>query len=123
MSADVVLDIGRGWLGIGAVTAVAFIPFGVGRVSAGAHGAWPFRLLLIPGVLLLWPLVLWRWARVEAGRARPMPETPPLRVQDGAALLLALAIPLILTLGLAVRQNGPFERAAVQIAPPQEAAR
>jgi hypothetical protein len=48
----------------GAVTAVAFVAFGVTRalgdpveVSAGAG------ILLLPGAPLLWPYVLWRWLR------------------------------------------------------------
>jgi hypothetical protein len=48
----------------GAVTAIAFVIFGVTQVlddpvpvSVGA------RILLIPGALLLWPYLLWRWVR------------------------------------------------------------
>jgi len=99
------------------VTAAAFIPFGAGRVEPGAAGAWPFRLLLIPGVLLIWPLVLWRWAAVERGR-RAAVQCPPLRAQDRLGVALALAIPAILTLGVAVRQVGPFAREAVRIEAP-----
>ena len=117
MSAETLLELGRAWLAVGAVTAAAFIPFGAGRVEAGAVGAWPFRLLLIPGVLMIWPLVLWRWAQVERGR-RAEVQRPPLRAQDRLGVALALAIPAILTLGLAVRQVGPFEREAVLIEAP-----
>ena len=120
MSAEALLDLALGWLGVGAVTAAAFIPLGAGRVEAGAVGAWPFRLLLIPGVLLIWPLVLWRWAQAERGR-RTEVQRPLLRAQDRLGVAMALAIPLILTLGLAVRQVGPFEREAVRLEAPVEA--
>ena len=122
MPAETLLDIGRGWLGIGVVTAAAFIPFGLSRVEAGAVGAWPFRLLLIPGVVLLWPLVLWRWAQIERAR-RPVLHRPPLLAQHRLSVALSLTIPLIVALGLAVRQVGPFEREAVQIEAPSEAGR
>jgi hypothetical protein len=119
VTAEFILHLGRGWLGIGAVVAAAFILFGASRVQHGAIGAWPFRLLLIPGVMLIWPLVLLRWSQVERGHVDAA--QPPLRAQNRAALLLALLIPLILTLGLAIRQNGPFERPAVLVEPPAEA--
>lgn len=120
MTADTLLDLGRAWLAAGAVTATAFIPIGAGRVEPGAVDAWPFRLLLIPGVLLIWPLVLWRWALVERGRPAAV-QRPPLRAQDRLGIALALAIPAILTLGVAVRQVGSVERVAVQIEAPAEA--
>jgi hypothetical protein len=41
---------------------VAFLVFGLERCTPAARGAYAFRLLLLPGLMLLWPLVLWRWA-------------------------------------------------------------
>ena len=52
----------------GGGVAVAFLLFGVDRVDPSAHGAYAFRPLLVPGTLLLWPLVLIRWIRLEAKR-------------------------------------------------------
>lgn len=49
----------------GLLIAAAFLLFGVGRVSEEAHGNWLFRLVILPGVVVLWPLVLWRWIRLE----------------------------------------------------------
>jgi hypothetical protein len=45
---------------VGAVTAVAFVLFGVTRVQGAAvsPGA---RILLLPGATALWPYVLIRW--------------------------------------------------------------
>jgi hypothetical protein len=31
-------------------------------VDPAARGAYAFRPLLLPGLVLLWPLVAWRWA-------------------------------------------------------------
>jgi hypothetical protein len=52
------------WLGIGLAFAVAFVLFGAQRVDpTAAHGTWGFRLLIVPGVAALWPILLLRWAR------------------------------------------------------------
>ena len=65
-----ILLIARGYLGVGALVATLFVLFGVARVDAGAKGSWPlFRLLVIPGATLLWPLVLVRWIAALRGRA------------------------------------------------------
>ncbi len=50
---------------IGLVVALAFLLIGLDRVDAAAHGAYTFRPLLLPGLVLLWPLVLLRWAILE----------------------------------------------------------
>lgn len=57
------------WLAIGLLFSLAFVTVGVQRVDRGAIGApWGFRLLLIPGATMLWPLLLARWLR---GRGTP----------------------------------------------------
>jgi hypothetical protein len=50
------------YVAIGSVLAVPFLIFGIGRVDHAARGA-PvlFRLLVLPGVVALWPLMLRRW--------------------------------------------------------------
>ncbi|NEI05306.1 hypothetical protein GUK34_10565 [Rhizobium leguminosarum] len=49
------------WAGIGLAAAVAFLVFGFDRIDPGAHEAYAVRPLLVPGLVLLWPLVIWRW--------------------------------------------------------------
>lgn len=51
----------KGYLGIGLAVAGLFLLVGIERVDASARGAYAFRPLLIPGLTLLWPLVLRRW--------------------------------------------------------------
>jgi hypothetical protein len=46
----------------GLVVCLVFLAFGLERVDAAARGAYAFRALLLPGCVLLWPLVLVRWA-------------------------------------------------------------
>lgn len=50
---------------LGAVVALAFLTVGIERIDPAARGAYAFRPLLLPGLILLWPLVLWRWRRSE----------------------------------------------------------
>mgnify|MGYP000633240578 CR=1 FL=1 len=50
------------WATPGLIVAVAFLAIGIDRIDHAAVGAYAFRPLLIPGIILLWPLVVWRWA-------------------------------------------------------------
>ena len=60
------------WGIIGAVVASAFLTVGIDRIDEDARGAYVLRPLLIPGVLRIWPLVRWRWCRIET-QAAPGP--------------------------------------------------
>ncbi|HJK99762.1 MAG TPA: hypothetical protein RMF84_21215 [Polyangiaceae bacterium LLY-WYZ-14_1] len=61
-TARMVIDVGRVWVAVGLAVALPFVTIGIGRVAEGAQGASiPFRLLMIPGSVVLWPVVLWRW--------------------------------------------------------------
>jgi hypothetical protein len=52
------------YLGLGFLFALGFVANGVGRLDPGAQGSGiGFRLLLIPGSMAFWPLLLWRWLR------------------------------------------------------------
>jgi len=50
------------WGLAGFVVAVLFLIFGFDRLDAAAHRAYAVRPLMLPGLVLLWPLVVWRWA-------------------------------------------------------------
>lgn len=45
----------------GAITAFAFAIYGASRLVPGAQLSLGARLLLIPGALMLWPLIVKRW--------------------------------------------------------------
>ncbi|MTH96164.1 hypothetical protein [Roseibium sp. RKSG952] len=62
------IDIGRYYLLAGLVVAAFFLGVGIDRVDPSARGAFVFRPLLIPGICLLWPLVLIRWFVLEKQR-------------------------------------------------------
>lgn len=51
--------------GTGGVIALAFVLSGIDRIDAAARGAYLVRLLLLPGLTLLWPVVLIRWIGLE----------------------------------------------------------
>jgi hypothetical protein len=49
---------------LGLLFGVCFVTAGVSRVDRQAKGAGlGFRLLILPGVAALWPLLLYRWLR------------------------------------------------------------
>ena len=57
------------YLAVGLLFAVPFVMRWVGRTDSRAHeGTWGFRLLIVPGVTLLWPLLA---RRLVAGLADP----------------------------------------------------
>ena len=62
-TAQLVLTLATLYGAAGFGVAVAFLLFGLERGDDAARGAHAFRPLLLPGLMLLWPLVLWRWIR------------------------------------------------------------
>ena len=55
------------WALAGGLTACAFLLWGIDRIDPGARHAYANRPLLIPGIILLWPLVIARWILLEKG--------------------------------------------------------
>lgn len=108
-----------GWIGAG--VAVLFLFFGIDQVDEDAQGAYIFRPLLVPGVLLIWPLVLWRWYRLAlttenwAGRYRPRRTNHRL-----FAYGLAVAVVTVIIVGIMARQTWPADIAPVQLTTPEE---
>ncbi|GFE64184.1 hypothetical protein KIN_12580 [Litoreibacter roseus] len=114
--AAMILLTGQIYLAVGALVALPFLVVGLGRIDENAQNTWVFRPMLIPGVLLIWPLVLWRWIVLETGRAdEPARHRPPLTWQPRLTLTLAVLLPFLIFAALVIRQDGPFERPAVQL--------
>jgi hypothetical protein len=66
-------DLALTYASIGALFGLVFLAFGIERVDPASRGAYAFRPLLLPGIVLLWPLVAWRWvvtARRVGGEPR-----------------------------------------------------
>lgn len=52
------------YLAVGVVFAVPLLLRGLSRLDPDARGSSAgFRLIIAPGVVALWPLLAWRWAR------------------------------------------------------------
>lgn len=104
------------WVWIGAAVALVFLTVGIDRIDEDARGAYPFRVLLVPGVLLIWPLILWRWAVLETGRDRPLARhRPPRKAHRVIAPILLAVIALTLITGFAVRPNWSVDTPPVQL--------
>lgn len=107
-TAAAIIELVRWWGIIGAVVAALFIAIGIGRVDENAAGSYTFRVLLIPGVILLWPLVLWRWAVLEMGRDDwRKRHAPPRRAHAKVWAVMAVVVPLLLIAGLSFKQEWP----------------
>ncbi len=64
MAATAIVWILQIYLLCGIVFAAAFALSGVRRIDpAAVEGTWGFRLLIVPGAVALWPLLLGRWLR------------------------------------------------------------
>ena len=104
------------WGIIGAVVAAAFLTVGIDRIDEDARGAYVFRPLLIPGVLMIWPLVLWRWWRIETQAAPWAARYRPVRASYGLAVIaMSAGIIAIVIAGLSVRQTWPADAVPVQL--------
>jgi hypothetical protein len=104
---------------IGLCVAVAFLLLALDRLDPAAHGRVAFRPLLVPGLALLWPYVLVRWRRSKAAAIVVAPQHRQRAAHARVWLALAAILPLILLGGFVLRQGGPLEAPAVQLAPPQ----
>ena len=63
MIAAVFLILLGAYLACGLVFAIPFALVGVKKIDPHAlHGSWGFRFLVIPGMVVFWPMLLRRWA-------------------------------------------------------------
>ena len=69
----------------GVAFALAFLPKAASRLDPHLHGASPLvRLLILPGVAALWPVMAWRWG---TGAAAPIERNPHRRAAARAGQL------------------------------------
>ncbi|MEM6758276.1 MAG: hypothetical protein AAF601_02240 [Pseudomonadota bacterium] len=114
--AEVIVTAAQAWLWIGAVVALVFLTIGMDRIDADARGAYVFRPLLVPGILLIWPLVLWRWWQIEAQSSPWAARYRAVRASYGLAVIaMSLGIIAIVALGLTARQSWPAGIAPIQL--------
>jgi hypothetical protein len=61
--AELLVGAAGAYVAAGIAFAAAFLTWGVSRVDPVArHGTLGFRLIILPGVIALWPLLLVRWS-------------------------------------------------------------
>lgn len=111
--------IGIGYLYIGAAVALVFLMFGLGRIDENAQDAWIFRPLLIPGVLLIWPLVIWRWIVLQRGEEKLDRHRMPRIRQERVQLAFIVAIPVILLVAVSLKTDPASLAAPVLLEAPE----
>ena len=99
------ITIATWYLYAGVAVAVWFIIYAIGRLDENAEAAWVFRPLLVPGVLLIWPLVIWRTVVLWRGEEKLDRHRMPRKRQERVAIAFVFAIPLILILAVGARQD------------------
>src|SRR5213594_3808714 len=91
MIAAIFLILLGAYMACGLVFAIPFVQVGVKKIDPhAAHGSWGFRLLVIPGTMAFWPLLLRRWV---SGVQEPPEECNPHRDCSRPALRHAAADP------------------------------
>jgi hypothetical protein len=114
--------LGQAWLLAGLCVGVSFLLIGLDRVDLSARGAYGFRPLLLPGLVLLWPLVIWRWLDAPRAVTQPSLKHRHKRVHAAIWIGLALMLPLILGTALMLRRHDVPASSSVRISPaPSEA--
>ena len=70
--AEIILIIVALYLLLGVVFVISFLTKGLTKVDEGAHGGTiGFKIIIIPGVIVFWPLLLRRW--IKAGQKLNFP--------------------------------------------------
>lgn len=106
MTATGLIALAELWLGIGTTVALAFILVGLDRVEPNAKGGYVFRILIAPGLCLLWPVVLWRWRLAASGQEDWRDRHTPQRAKIGwLGFGLAAGIAVILLTALLIRPD------------------
>jgi hypothetical protein len=74
-TAQIILLLAFAYAAIGLAFAFPFVFVWLSRVDPAASGApLPLRLLLIPGVAALWPVMLRKWRATRRGEVRHDPD-------------------------------------------------
>ena len=64
------LIMGLVYLAMGIVFAIAFLLKGIEKTDLAAHGSGSgFRLIIFPGTVALWPVLLQKWMNIKKKKA------------------------------------------------------
>ena len=107
---SIALMIAGVYLLCGAAFTLVFQWKGLADFDHAALGAgWKFRLIITPGLIALWAVIAWKWARrASGGTADESPERPvtPRRIRrlhHTAFQMLAIALPILIGAAIADR--------------------
>lgn len=107
-AAGALLAFAEWWLYCGLAVAVLFLAFGLDRIDESARGAFIFRAMLVPGLVLLWPIALWRWIVLARDRDSWIHRhRPPLLAHGKVWSVLAVVIPLVFLAAMLAREPNP----------------
>jgi len=102
------------YLGLGLLAAIVLHARGLREIDPGVVGAgWLFRVLVTPGILALWPVLLPRWLRARGGAASPGAVHRPLSSRGIRAYhrrltwLVLVLVPLAAAAAVALRPGDP----------------
>lgn len=94
------------YLVLGVLYGLFFISFGAGRmVPAARGGGLGFRLIILPGAVLLWPVLL---TRLIKGYPRPEPPRPLRRLHVRLWVFLVPLVALGIMMALMLRPIDPL---------------
>lgn len=69
MIVNIILIVAAIYLAIGFLFAIPFVIKGVHEVDEAAHGgSIGFRIIIIPGTMVFWPLLLKRWMKAAKNK-------------------------------------------------------
>lgn len=113
--AAILLIVAAVYLIAGLLFAIPFVVSGVNKIDEGAHGSSiGFRIIIIPGVIVFWPVLLKKWMRYgrqKEGAPKYSFAIKPLRKKHLLAWqILALLLPLLIIAAVAVRPSFPKEK-------------
>jgi len=68
-AANIILLLASAYIGAGLIVGVALVVFGLGRLDLSTRGVGVgLRLIILPGVVALWPSMFHRWLRAGGSR-------------------------------------------------------
>jgi len=68
-AANIILLLASAYIGAGLIVGVALVVFGLGRLDLSTRGVGVgLRLIILPGVVTLWPSMFHRWLRAGGSR-------------------------------------------------------
>ena len=116
INAEIIINFVSTWGSIGLVVAIIFLSIGIDRIDEDARDAYVFRILLIPGIILIWPMVLLRWVTLELGREKPHARhQPPREAHLKFWIILSVIIFLVFSSAIIFRSTVPVNFSPVKL--------